>query len=246
VEISPGKGTVVLWTHTRVFQTSISRNEIPVEYGTLAGNHSINRMIYECLDLISPGDVPTFVKKLRKRPLVPQHMHDYRELLVGAYLNKTGLPARYEREIGGKRPDWCLLADDGSPAALVEVATFHIAHAIDTNIQCALRSGSTWVGALGSNDERLYQVMRGKFAKYTGLARAEGLPYALALHGDFNAAVERHELNRCLQDPATGLFAQYPDVSGLLYFEIKGAYYRSTFTANPFAQRDLHIQDGLL
>jgi hypothetical protein len=78
-----------------------------MDFGTLAGNDSINSRIHEMLDTLHPEDVPRFVRKFRRDP-DELCFHTYRELILGAHLRACGWNLRYEQSLSGKTPDWVL------------------------------------------------------------------------------------------------------------------------------------------
>ena len=200
-----------------------------MEYGRIAGNSSIDAKIKYCFQFIHEDDARQFVKKLASLPqvddTVDERLHVFRELIIGAYLGRQGLHVRYSKPVDGKTPDWSILADTDALAALVEVVTFH------------------W-GA-GPTADRLYATVQGKFSTYKNLADRHAIPYVVGIHIDFMASVDTDDIVDCLYHGEYGLFAQYPGVSGAIFFDIMGACYPMTYYRNPQATRPFIIPNGV-
>jgi hypothetical protein len=58
--------------------------------------------------------------------------------------------------------------------------------------------------------------------------------------------VDRHELEACLYDQEMGLFATYPEVSGVLFFNDNFARYRFSYLPNPHARRPFPLPEGVM
>ena len=215
-----------------------------VKYGQIAGNKSINAMIYRCFEYICGEDVPKFVKKFRDQcrdeNLV---MHTFRELVLGAYLASSGFDVRHESKVGAKRPDWCVL--DGSLAlgAIAELTNFHLDRATEDRIERQLQRGNVWLGWLEANDSRLYQSIWHKASAYKALVEEYQVAYIIAVFGEFHAAVNTDELNACLSSES-GLFGLYPVLSGVLFFEEYSGRYQFTYMPNPNPLKSLDVPSG--
>jgi hypothetical protein len=219
-----------------------------MKYGKIAGNDSINRKIYACFEHIFEKDARSFVRKFAEQPHEEaQVMHTFRELIVGAYLGAKGFKVVSEHRIGSKTPDWCILSEDDTPAAIVELVNFHIDRSTEEEIERHFQQRQVWAGRKGErpNVDRLYSCLQGKFATYKHLVTEHHLPYVVSLHGDFFADVEPDQLDECLLHSEHGLLQAYPEVSGLLYFEISYSDYYFKFVPNPAATYPFHLPDGV-
>jgi hypothetical protein len=198
--------------------------EPAVKYGLIAGSKSVNAAIYRCFEFISEADARSFVKKFAaQRHDNDQVMCAFRELILGAFLGSCGLTVESERPIEGKTPDWTVL-QGGEPACLIELVNFHRAQAF--------------------HPDRLYQVIHKKCAVYAPVVAASGLPYIVGLYGHFLADLSREEVEGCLHDPDTGLFKDYPPVSGLIFFDDNFARYRFVYFSNHLALRPFALPEG--
>jgi hypothetical protein len=60
-------------------------------YGQMAGNKSVDAMIYRCFEYICEEDERKLVKKFGEQPPDgPQVMHTFSELVLGGYLASAG------------------------------------------------------------------------------------------------------------------------------------------------------------
>lgn len=214
-----------------------------MKYGQIAGNSQINTFIYRCFRHICEEDEAKFVKKFREQILDSDEiMHTFRELVLGAYLCSRGFRARYEHPINRRTPDWSILNDDSSLNVIVELTNFHIDRATETEIEEQLRAkglACVWRDANRDNVDRLYRSIWHKAQVYRDLVHELKVPYIVAVFGEFRAAVDEEEVRICLFDKEFGLFAMYPEVSGVLYFEEKFGCYLFKYAHNPIAQFDL-------
>jgi hypothetical protein len=200
--------------------------EPAVKYGQIAGSKSVNAAIYRCFEFISEIDAKSFVKKFAaQRHDNDQVMCAFRELILGAFLGSKGLSVENERPIDGKTPDWTVL-QGVEPACIIELVNFHRAQAF--------------------HPDRLYHVIHKKCAVYAPVVEARGLPYVVSLYGHFLADLNREEVEACLHDPETGLFKEYPYVSGLLFFDDNFARYRFVFLPNHLASRPFTLPEGVI
>ncbi len=85
-----------------------------VKYGQIAGNTSINAMIYRCFEYICEEDQRKFVKKFREQPHdSDQIKHTFRELVLGAYLGSNSFRVKHDYVIDDQTPDWSILDMEG-------------------------------------------------------------------------------------------------------------------------------------
>src|SRR5258708_599383 len=97
-----------------------------MQFGEIAGNRSINAMIYQCFKALDERDKQAFVKKFREQMNdAYQVMHTFRELVAGAFVaGQRFLPA-YEPEIDNQTPDWRFIGLDSVPTLILDVVNFH-------------------------------------------------------------------------------------------------------------------------
>jgi hypothetical protein len=200
--------------------------EPAVKYGQIAGSTSVNAAIYRCFEFISERDAESFVRKFAaQRHDNDQVMCTFRELILGAFLGSKGLAVEHERPLAGKTPDWTVL-QNANPACVLELVNFHRAQAF--------------------HPHRLYNVIHKKCTVYSSVIEAADLPYIVSLYGHFFADLSRDEVEACLHDPQTGLFKNYPQVSGLLFFDDNFARYRFVYLTNHLALRRFTLPEGVL
>ena len=211
----------------------------------LAGNASINKLIYQCLQKIHPDDAPKFVRRFREqRP--QQAAHTYRELLVGTYLANLSIPGRYDLEQLGKTPDWSVFDQSGSSSGIIEVMTFHQTAGIDRAIGESWLSGKAWCGWMPQNGPRLYQKLQEKAERYESLVRQLDVPYVVSVFGEFTASVDQRELQETLFSLHGGAFSQFACLSGVLYFQESLGAYRFKYFGNPSHRCQLPLRDAEL
>ena len=196
----------------------------------IAGNRSIDRKIKQCFEVISRDDAAKIRKKFADLPknetTQDERLHLFRELIFGAYLTSQGFRVQYSREIDDKTPDWSMLGDGDKLDGLAEVVTFHPGR--------------------GSQSDRLYARIQGKFSIYKDLADQQEVPYVVGIHVDFSHEVEEADIRDCLFHEDYGLFALYPEVSGAMFFVIDVNRYPMTYYQNPYAKRSLFIPNGII
>jgi hypothetical protein len=201
-----------------------------MNFGTLAGNDSINSRIHEMLGTLQPADVSRFVRKFRS-DADEQCFHTYRELILGAHLRTRGWNLRYEQRLGGRTPDWVLIDDDGQVAEIIDVVTLHQRRVVDSAIGKALSSHRPWVGWVSTPPDRLFAKLREKAVAYASTAANLHLPYVVALFGEFTAPIELCEVHHVLHELHGGVFAAVPTVAGTIFFrERLGQYEYHHFT----------------
>jgi len=214
-----------------------------------APSRHINALIHLCFHQLSEDDRRRFTRQFRILPQESdQIMHTLRELVLGAYLASTGLDVRYHCLIAGRTPDWCILDEKGIPVTFVELTNFHIDETTELDIEAqrrAKRIAVVWRDANKDNVTRLYHLVCRKAQECAALAVSAGIPYAIALFGDFRAALDfADDVSPCLFDSDSGVFMKYPEVSGMLYFEEASGRYLFKYAASPFAARPLELKSG--
>ena len=215
-----------------------------MNFGTLAGNDSINSRIHEMLGTLHPEDVPRFVRKFRSNP-DEQCFHTYRELILGAHFRTCGWNLRYEQSLGGKTPDWVLFDDGGQVAEILDVVTLHQRRVVDSAIGKAVSSHRPWAGWVSMPPDRLFAKLREKANAYASLADELRLPYVVALFGEFTAPIEPFEVHHVLHELHGGVFAALPTMAGTLFFrERLGQYEYHPFTNSQATLRS-QIMRGL-
>jgi hypothetical protein len=216
-----------------------------MKYGIIAEGSVINAAIYKCFDHIREDDQRTFVRKFREQPHDgPQVMHTFRELVLGAFLAKEGLSVFYDPVIGGLTPDWAI--GQRSTSGVIELVNFHLDRNTDEEIRRAMDTARVWTGWMGSNVERLYPRIWDKAGAYKQLVEDHALPYVVAVFGTFTANVQLEEVKECVSGPEHGLFAMYPSMSGVLFFEESGGCYFFTYIPNPLGTRPCELPSGTL
>jgi hypothetical protein len=221
-----------------------------MKYGQIAGNKQINALIYRCFEHICEEDERSFVRKFREQPHdSAQIMHTFRELVLGAYLGSSGLKARYDWAIDTQTPDWCILGREMAVTGIVELVNFHIDKTTENEIEEQLQARgvtTAWRDHNKNNADRLYHCIWHKAQVYRALVEDLGIPYIVAVFGQFQAAIDfEDDLSPCLFDKESGLFEMYPDVSGVLYFEEISGLYLFNYTSNPYAVRSFGLLSGV-
>jgi hypothetical protein len=220
-----------------------------MKHGQIAGNRSINALIYRCFEYISGEDEQKFVSSFREQPHDSrQIMHTFRELVLGAYLAANGLSVRYELPTEGLSPDWTILGtDSASIRGILELTNFHIDRATDLETEEQVRSAGLaayWRDKNQNNTERLYQSIWEKARKYKPLVQRLKVPYVVALFADFKAMLDFEEVKQCLFGSDSGIFGICPELSGVLYFEESAGRYSFQYAGNPGALRQMDMPDG--
>ena len=210
-----------------------------MKYGRIAGNTSINNLIYRCFEFITESDEKKFVKKFREQPHESdQVMHTFRELILGAHLSSSGFNVRYEYTVMGRKPDWCILDDKPGVIGIVELVNFHLDKATETEVKKRFESehfAYYWRDQHKDNLERLNYCIRDKADTYCNLVKKLNIPYVISVIPDFFVPIEFGEFSSYLFDSGDGLFKQYPEVNGILYFEVDGERYNFNYALNPYA-----------
>ena len=220
-----------------------------MKYGQVAGNSSINAMIYRCFEYVCEEDERKFVRKFQEQPHdSDQIMHTFRELVLGAYLSSKDFRMRYDYVIDNKTPDWVILDVGGqSITGVVELMNFHIDKAAENEIEEQMRAKGIavyWRDQGKDNVDRLYHAILRKASVYRSLIEKLQVPYVIGVFGEFKAALDFEEVSLCLFDEETGLFGMYPELSGVLYFEENAGLYSFNYASNPNALRMIGLPVG--
>lgn len=221
-----------------------------MKYGQIAGNNSINAMIYRCFEYVCEEDKRKFVKKFQEQPHDSnQKMHTFRELVLGAYLSSKGFRVRHAYVIDNQTPDWSILDVEGqSITGIVELTSFHIDKATENEIEEQMRAkgiAGYWRDQNKDNVKRLYHVICCKAPVYKSLICKLQVPYVIGVFGEFKVAVDFEEVCLCLFDEKTGLFDMYPELSGVLYFEESSGRYSFNYASNPNALQMIELPVGI-
>jgi hypothetical protein len=221
-----------------------------VKYGQIAGNTSINTMIYRCFEYICEEDERKFVKKFQEQPRDSDQInHTFNELVLGGYLSSKGFRVKHDYVIDNQTPDWSILDVEGqSITGVVELTNFHIDKASENDIKEQLRArgrASYWRDQNKDNVERLYQSLWRKASVYKSRIEKLQVPYVVGVIGESNVAIDFEEVCLCLLDEKTGLFAIYPELSGVLYFEKNRGQYTFNYASNPDASHKIELPVGI-
>jgi hypothetical protein len=221
-----------------------------MKYGQIAGNKSINAMIYQCFEYIYEEDKQKFLKKFKEQHRdSDQIMHTFRELVLGAYLSSKGFRVRYDYVIDKQTPDWSIFGAKGeSIIGLVELTSLHIDKAAENEIEKQIRASGVagyWRDKNKDNVERLYHVIRYKIQAYRSLIENLRVPYVVGVFGEFKVALSFEEVCLCLFDEKKGLFGIYPKLSGVLYFEESSGRYSFNYISNPNALQTIELPVGI-
>jgi hypothetical protein len=215
-----------------------------VKYGRVAENASINATIYRCFEYISEPDAQTFVRAFGRLPHDgDQIMHAFRELILGGFLASRGQRVAYDQRVNGQTPDWSIFEEDHRLRCIVELVNFHIDRATEDEIALHAQARRFWSG-WPDPQKRLYQSIWDKASKYKRLVEQIQVAYVIALFGEFVAAVDLDDVRQCLFAADKGLFPQYPEVSGLIFFVENGGQYAFTYLPNPLAKRPFDLPFG--
>ncbi|MHC4867358.1 MAG: hypothetical protein ACYTEX_25065 [Planctomycetota bacterium] len=218
-----------------------------MKFGQIAGNKRINDAIYYCFQLIGDNEARKFVQRFKEQPHDEiQVMHTFRELILGAFLSANRFCIQSDYRIESKTPDWCVLKEGSHPQCIIELVNFHPDAERSDDIKRQIHKKGIWCNFVGPNTKRLYHAIWDKASKYKPIASKYNVPYIVSVFSDAAAFVEQKELDECLFDRETGLFAMYPEVSGLLFFEESSGDYLFIYKPNPHANRTMSIPSGWL
>jgi hypothetical protein len=216
-----------------------------MKYGQIAEGGRINDTIYRCFQYINEIEAQKFVKEFKKQPHDKiQVMHTLRELILGAYLSQIGFQMYHNIKIDSKTPDWCALDNSSNPQCIFELVNFHPDAETSEDIVTQIQEKGIWCNFVKPNTQRLYSAIWNKISIYKSLATKYKIPYVVSVFGEFTAIIDQEELDQCLNERKTGLFALYPEISGLLYFEEASGVYSFMYRANPFAIHAINLSSG--
>jgi hypothetical protein len=196
-----------------------------------------NEQLHALVRRLHPDDVHSFVEKLTRQPL-RLRFHTYRELLVGVHFRDRGFDLRYEREIGGQTPDWCLPNKSGRSIEILDVLTLHQRNEKEVEIGTALRGKRWWAGWITVPADHIYRKLSDKAGQYSSLVKETNSPYALAVYGEFTASVAPEEMRHVLLVQHDGWFAERPEISGVVYCREKDFQFEYTYYPNPYATHE--------
>ena len=216
----------------------------------IAGNDSINEMIYLCFDYIREDDKNIFLQKFAQQPNnSDQIMHTLRELVLGAFISSMGYKVKYDFNFLGKTPDWCIFDKDSNIKGVVELTNIHIDKTTENKIKIHFKNNSLvtyWRDGNKDNIKRLYQNILEKAQVYKQLVTTNSLPYIIAIFIEFFIPIDyEEELKPCLFDCETGLFKLYPELSSVVAFEEKKGSYIFNQFVNPNALYSLKLSEGV-
>jgi hypothetical protein len=217
-------------------------------FGTMPGRAdetSAPACLERALTYLSEQDRRKFRKEFGNRAGdEEQAQHMFRELLAGAFVARQGFTPRYTPDIMGQTPDWHFMRE-GVGEFIAEFRNFQSPDKIRAEQERALEGDGVrmWCDWMPENTDRLWKSMLSKAGKYKNLAVQTATPYIVIVHGLFTACLTAGEVEACILPP-DGLFADYPDMSGVYHMYEKGncisdpaAGYRFDFYANPQATR---------
>jgi hypothetical protein len=223
-------------------------SDVTEEKYTFSKNSKINSFIYQCFEYISELDKQKFIKRFRKQSGdETQVLHTFRELVLGAYLEKNGVAVRHDYKINEKTPDWVVLESGDLVTGVVELVNFHIDKVTEESINSKFKERNIWCDWVTPNNGRLYQRLQEKSERYQAIVEERNIPYVVAVFGDFKAGVELEEIHEVLfQDCEGGLFKHFPTLSGVLFFEELGGSYSFKYFPNPSAASAYSLNDGII
>jgi hypothetical protein len=190
-------------------------------FGTMPGGDeeiSPPACMGRALTYLSERDQRKIRKEFEHRAGDPdQIQHLFRAVLAGAFLARQGFSVQYEPKSNGQTPDWHFKSD-GVGEFISEFRNFQSPEKFSVEQARALDENGPrlWSGGMPGNTDRLWSAMLSKATKYKKLANETGLPYVLIVHGLFTACLDSGEVEKCIL-PSDGLFAEYPDLSGVYH-----------------------------
>lgn len=217
-----------------------------MQYDQISKIKKINHTICCCFQHLGENEARKSVRKFQDQPQdEAQWWHTFRELILGAFLAKNGLRVQSDFKIDSKTPDWSVLDNSLRPLCIVELASLHPDANTSEDIARQIRERGIWCNFVTPNTERLYHAIWDKAAKYKSLANKGGLSYVIAIFGEGFAGIKEEELHECLFGADTGLFEEYPQVSGLLFSEEESrTSYGFTYKPNPRPSRPFSLPSG--
>jgi len=175
-----------------------------------------------------------------------QIMHIYRELILGTYLSANGLNVRYHHFLHDQTPDWCIFENSSAVIGFIELTNFQIDKATEWEIrkQIEAQRFALYHPHNFKNLRRLYDCIREKMGKYQPLAKKLQIPYVVAIFRWFEAEVDFEKVKSCIFHKDIGLFKEYPEVSGVLYFRESFGRYLFNYARNPNAFYGIALPSG--
>lgn len=195
--------------------------------------------------MLDDSSARKFKKKFLADPPA-QSSHTFAEMLVGAYLYSIQMPAKYDRRVLDKNPDWSLINEADAPIGIIEQMTFHQARNLEDEIEKTLSSGQTWCGFPPGNIDRLYAKIQEKAEKYENLVAQLNLPYVVSVFGHSHADVDSDEINEVLFKLHGGAFSNFKALTGILYFTELNGSYRFSYIPNPNSTFHLPLRDNVI
>lgn len=216
------------------------------QYSQITATKNYKDAICHCLRYIDEKDAAKFIRKFKRLPEDKVHTYNvYVELLVGAFLASNGLHVQYERRIGTKTPDWCIVDVNLHPQWIVESSTLHARADLSRDIMRQYKERGLWGGGVKSNTRRLYQAIQRKAVTYRALTNEHNLAYVVAIYCEPWEPVKQQEIDECLFSGGANLFEQYPEVSGVLFFNVGSCVnFVFTYEPNPCALRPIDCPSG--
>jgi len=190
-------------------------------FGTMPGGDeeiSPPACMERALTYLSERDQRKIRKAFESRAGDPEQVqHLFREVMAGAFLARQGFTVQYEPKINSQTPDWHF-KNVGVGEFISEFRNFQSPEQIRVEQVRALDETGPhlWSGTLPENTDRLWSAMLTKASKYKKLANETGLPYVMIVHGLFTSCLDPGEVEKCIL-PSDGLFAEYPDLSGVYH-----------------------------
>jgi hypothetical protein len=170
------------------------------------------------LSYLSERDRRKIRKEFKNRAGDPDQIQRlFREVMAGAFLGRQGFTVQYEPRINGQTPDWHFKSD-GVGEFISEFRNLQSPEKIRVEQTRALDESGLrlWSGSMPENTDRLWWALLSKATKYKKLANETGLPYVVIVHGLFTACLDSGEVEKCIL-PSDGLFAEYPELSGVYH-----------------------------
>lgn len=170
-----------------------------------------------------------------------QCFHTYRELILGSHLRRQGGDWRYEQKIGSKTPDWVVYDSDDQVIEIVDVFTLHQRRETDVAIFKGLSFRGSWAGWITIAPDHLFSKIEQKANTYAKLIEKLGVPYVVAMFGEFTASVEPDEVYHVVSELHGGIFGDIPSLAGVIFFRERSGDYEFSRFANPVASHPSHV-----
>ena len=221
-------------------------------YGEISANKRINKAIYDCFDYLQEKEQKKFVKKFHDQPHANiQIMHTFRELILGAYLSKSGFIVENDRNLCKKTPDWSICDLAGNVTCAIEMVYHHIDNKTNSEIVRQYKEGKKvfayFPNVNDPDNYRLYSQIQIKASKYKYIINKLAIPYIVAIFIDFTLDIDISEMKTCLSTGNDPIFEHYKGLSGVLKFE-EGNFeaYNFSYISNPNAEYKFSIPSGII